>query len=438
MRSREAVRSQSALNPPLLAVDRASRAFLLISILSQRLGINIGDVSIPMMIPIVAVALVYYWTKRELLVIRARAAWLSVASVILGASVFANLIKGYSEIGSFLLLLLIILPAAFQPPQGNGLATLRFVSGTMVVFGAVALGQFAFQFIGGFVDLDRIVPPHLQLHGFVSTAEVRFGSGILRANGFVFLEPSFLSQFLAAGIICELMDRRRRFALLALGGGLIVTFSGTGVIMLGAGIVALTARFPLRRRALVIVAVAGCLLGVLTIGPLADLYGARIDAQAREGSSFDSRFSAPYTILVNEMRESGSAWDLLVGRGPGSTKDLLSRYSDNLLAEPFVVKIGYEYGVVALISFALVVNIVILRWGHLGVLALPWAVQMFALQNSVLNSGVMLLTIVAVGWRENPPAILVKTSEGVKQSMALLSMPRGQPPVGSRGPSGLV
>ena len=69
---------------------------------------------------------------------------------------------------------------------------------------------------------------------FNTVIPVQHGASLFKSNGFVFIEPSTFSQFLALAIVIELavFHSMRRFALFAL--AYLVTYSGTGLIVLAA------------------------------------------------------------------------------------------------------------------------------------------------------------------------------------------------------------
>ncbi len=72
--------------------------------------------------------------------------------------------------------------------------------------------------------------------------EIYYGSSILKSNGVVFLEASFASQFLALAIIVQILLGGGRLRLVLFGAALVSTLSGTGLLLLAAGLALLAVR----------------------------------------------------------------------------------------------------------------------------------------------------------------------------------------------------
>ena len=79
--------------------------------------------------------------------------------------------------------------------------------------------------------------------------KIDFGiSSLLKSNGFFLVEPSVMSQFMAMGIIIEVLYFRRLVWLGVLGLALVLAESGTGILVLAAFVVAVALRLGPARR----------------------------------------------------------------------------------------------------------------------------------------------------------------------------------------------
>jgi hypothetical protein len=83
--------------------------------------------------------------------------------------------------------------------------------------------------------LKTFVPAQFLAQGYNTSFPMEYGSSIVKANAFVFLEPSFLSQFLALALVVGVIVRVRSWQLLVLALGMASTLSGTGILLLVVG-----------------------------------------------------------------------------------------------------------------------------------------------------------------------------------------------------------
>jgi hypothetical protein len=112
------------------------------------------------------------------------------------------------------------------------LRLLSFLSCASAVIGVL---QYGGQFIVGpdlAFFLDTHLPESLLLQGYNRMNPLYWGTTLLKSNGLFFLEPSFFCQFLAIGVIAELLLGSRLLRLFLMGSGLVVSYSGTGLTML--------------------------------------------------------------------------------------------------------------------------------------------------------------------------------------------------------------
>jgi hypothetical protein len=139
---------------------------------------------------------------------------------------------------SLLLLIALHVPLLLRlreplPDMRRVVAFFSFVCAVCAVLGIL---QFALQ---GRVEnnwlfpIENFVPDAFRVQNFNEQAPLEYGSEVLRANGVFMMEPSYLSQLLAIGIIVEMVTRHRWMLLLLYFFAMVVSYSGTGFMVLG-------------------------------------------------------------------------------------------------------------------------------------------------------------------------------------------------------------
>ncbi len=205
-------------------------------------------------------------------------------------------------------------------------------------------------------NIHFVLPEAIRSEGAYTYS--REDAGLIKANGFFLRESSTLSLVMALAIILEYCTRARWLVLGILAGGLVSSFSGSGVIGIMAGLL-----LP-RSLARVPVFVA-CLVGVVVV--LFTLYSAdipylnvwlnRLDEFTMPNTSGYARFVAPLDMIAHSFDDGFfSTW---FGNGAGSYLReiglLKVKYEVN---DPTWAKLIYEYG---LLGFALVLSVFVLR-----------------------------------------------------------------------------
>jgi hypothetical protein len=221
----------------------------------------------------------------------------------------------------------------------------------LVIIAISGLLQFVAQFVGLRLFSFTGVLPKKILYEDGYNLVIGLGIGSLnKSNGFFLLEPSIFSQFMAMGLIIEILVERRPWVLVLLATGLVVSASGTGWIVLGGFL--LGSVFSMGVRGIVLSAVVVVLVAVMFIGVIflvPDLAGAitgRLDEFTRPGTSGHMRFITPFWLLSDVV--SRSPGSLLFGLGGGVSERLTMPY-EYVVNTP--VKIGLEYGLPALVAY---------------------------------------------------------------------------------------
>jgi hypothetical protein len=255
---------------------------------------------------------------------------------------------------SLLLLVAVHLPYIFKvPDSGDGERIIRFFLGIVTVLACCGIAQYGLQFIVGprfLFPIENFVPDKFIVQLFNHQAAMEYGSEEYRANGVFMLEPSFFSQVLAVGIIAELCTRGRMIRMALFGVALLVSYSGTGIMVLA---VCLPLCLISQRRWGLL------LLGILALAVIISLQlyshaGYRILSRVGEFSSSASK-SSGYARFVGgfylfDQFLWHDAWRTLFGYGAGSFTDHAARGRYGA-AEMALFKIVFEFGLVGAIAY---------------------------------------------------------------------------------------
>lgn len=250
----------------------------------------------------------------------------------------------------------------------------RFQLIVLAVAGLVA-SNWLTQIVGlGMPNIELVVPEKFLFDTYVYIQPVHWGSPYTKPNAIFFLETSSTSQFLAFGLIIELCLFRRLFHTGAMLAGLLLTFGGTGLllILLSAPFILFYLR-PVFAMALLICAPL-VILGASTIG-LVDNASKRSTEFSQQGSSANQRFLAPIESIDAALNGDGAR--ALFGNGAGNMPRAL-----NIVWNP-VSKMFVEYGLIAFVAW--LVFQVTSVFGHGVPFVVSWMVFMaFQLLNGSL------------------------------------------------------
>ena len=329
-------------------------AFVVLIVLTQRVGVPFGATAISVALPLTYLFVVTMAVRHRLTFSRIRAElyWIAVA-LVLAATAAVGLTGGTFSTDSLYLLLAIYFPWILRMAWGNGAAVVHRAGRTfvwvMVVVGALGAFQLASQLAGVWDYRDLVgewLPPDLQVPGYNTTIPLVWDSPVIKGNGFILLEPSFLSQFCALAIIIAVVLRMRVWAIVVLLAGVVSSVSGTGLMLLMAGGLLLLFRARRRIRPGYIVA-AGVGAVLLLLGPTAPFLLERSDELSTSGSSGDARFIAPYSSVAKGLEQEPERY--AVGAGPGNEQILILSGDDEARYANYsiVPKLLFEYGLVA-------------------------------------------------------------------------------------------
>jgi hypothetical protein len=269
---------------------------------------------------------------------------------------------------------------------------LEFFNTIMVVVACVAVAQWSAQLAGWvYRDLLDVVPDPLLIQGYNTTYPVQYGSSLMKANGVVFLEPSFCSQFLAVALIVQLLLGGHRWRLPLYAAGLLTTVAGTGIVLVGVGLTVLAVRRgpAWTVRVLLLVLLLGAVVQSTLPG---QILAGRTTERTEQDSSAQARFVAPYVLVAEGLARDTAT--LLVGRGPGIVSQSTGTRYFNVEGidanYPVIPKLAAEYGVVAAMLFVGFMVVALTRGTPSATVSAMMLVVYFVLSGSLLQPHTVL------------------------------------------------
>lgn len=342
---------------PVEALPRPLRigiALALVSlILLTRFGLNTGAYGLNFAVPILYV-MIFKGLADDKVNLDLPGLLLYVAFISVGAiSLMVNANLPYRQDGSMASLMLLAslyLPFVFviktYPMSREGwLWTMRLLLNISLFVAIAGIVQFYLQFVWKptwLFDFSPLIPKAISAD-VLANSEIEAGS-FLKSNGFFLREPSAFSFLMAFSLICELALFKRWMRLGVYAFALMLSYSGTGLLALGFGLL-----FPFGFKTVVRVSVIAVVGGILLL-----LFGdalnlsftlGRIGEFSAESSSGYIRYVAPMR-LVYELIDS-DPWTAFLGHGPGTVFHAVRAYEFH---DPTWAKLMYEYGVLGFVA----------------------------------------------------------------------------------------
>lgn len=384
------------LGKPVTDADRTYmlrlvKITLLVCIVGQRFALPVG--SAPITVPLIATYVFVFLARMRggVRYNRVRSElFIASAGLLILATFLSGFIGNSISLNSLLFVLIIYIPWVFCiSVQFRDLYVplARFYTRIMLVAAVIGVFQLGSQYAGVWVYEDyilNVVPENFLVQNFNTSYELAWNDPTTKANAFVFLEPSFLCQYLAVALVIALLIRAPAWQPAVLGLGMASTLSGTGIILLVVSVALMVIVAPNRiRPAYVLAGAVG--LAIVFATPAATILLDRKDETSQEGSSGYIRFVQPYTEVLAGLAKHVSR--LFVGAGPGSSDRLLTsfRSGGDAVVYTIVPKLAFEYGLVAMVVFVAFLMVSVYRGPPLPVLPTGMLVMIFFLSGSLLQ-----------------------------------------------------
>jgi len=369
-------------------------------IVLQRFAIPIGGPGVSLAFVLTLVVVLVLAVTGGLVHDLTRVLLFTAATAACGVAAWLYTLGGHQiSTASFFLLIVVYLPWLFRVPESRGRQAgaawlSRLFIRTMLAAAAVAVLQMVTQLLDVWTYVDpikaNVAEPYL-LAAYNTSIPIEYASPIVKSQAFVFLEPSFLSQFLGLAIILGILTRIPLWQLGLLGVAMFCTYSGTGIILLAVGVVLILLRSPrsIRPSMIVLAAVA---LTALLLSPYAAPLLNRTSEAGDNSSSLSLRFVIPYEQVAAGLEQEPQRY--LRGAGPGASERVLeSDREGSGLAVVYTVapKLLFEYGMLAGSLFLLFFLVTLLRRGPYRVIPGSLIVMLGFLSGSLLQPHVLLV-----------------------------------------------
>lgn len=245
---------------------------------------------------------------------------------------------------------------------------------TIIAIGGIA--QFFLQFVIGpqlAFPIDYLLPPGFLVEEYMNLNVLHYGSSIHKPNGIFLLEASFFSQLLAIAVLAELLTSNRILYVALFMVGMVVSYSGTGIIVL-----VVTMPFLIvtqKRWDLMLFALAGLIVAALLYEALnLKIFVNRATEFGSPTSSGFMRFVSAYYLFDQFLW--ADQWRSLFGFGAGVFKDYEVR-ADSTVHESALTKIVFEFGFLGAIINIGFLFFCVARSSAPGILKLGVAVMFF-------------------------------------------------------------
>lgn len=259
----------------------------------------------------------------------------------------------------------------------------------MLVMAVIALAQFAEQLTTGTrFSLFEHVPKGYWIEGYNTRPTLGWGSDFHKSNGEFFLEPSFLSQFLAVAVIVEILFFGSWPRIVLYGAGIFCSFSGTGMLLLvifGIATIVKARRYEL----LYPLPLLFVLYLLVQDNEYVTAITGRVGEFGAEGSSAQIRFETPNEALLDLVNRDFTGF--LIGRGPGVVDQLGELYRYGESNYPALHKLLIEYGLVGTIPFVAFLCWRFFAWPRSRVLAGALFFMYMVLSGSLLQPHTIFL-----------------------------------------------
>jgi hypothetical protein len=240
------------------------------------------------------------------------------------------------------------------PEDAQFLRTIRLFRSFMLLIAFAAIVQFLAQFMTpgpSLFTFESFLPQNIVSHGFNYVIPVPGLPFLNKANGFFLVEPSSLSQMVALAFIIELEFFTPSWRLPVLSLALILSFSGTGLLLFAVLVPGLLIRKGWG--GILLIVIPALLVGLFLTDNLKEtVWLDRVSEFQSDQSSGFARFLSPFYLFHDYVFPRLQT--TLFGLGPGSI-ELFFNKADYLAHDPTWGKLFFEYGVVGALPFSVFV-----------------------------------------------------------------------------------
>jgi hypothetical protein len=348
-----AARSVASERPMDTSATRIDIALLVSALFLPRFSLAFGPTFLHLELVSIGLILLYQFLAGKLLIQYDRLLWFLALALAATSSLLLNfkstMLTGYALFMAFYSQFTL----ARSSTADQYKRTLQAFQFLVMLLSCLGVAQFAAQFVVDgreLINFYGVVPDFLFGDPSAGWHEPRIseGNGIIKSTGFFLAEPSLLSQITALGILIEILEFRRPRFLLVMALGLLVAYSGTGLMLLLLFLPLAGLRHgKAGLSALLVVMFA---LGLFATGIIdLSVFTGRVGEIDDKGSSAFLRFVSPVWLAAKQF-DTASLQTLLVGSGPGTAKTFGDTwYPSGSEANWF--KLLYDYGIIGSFIF---------------------------------------------------------------------------------------
>ena len=377
--------------------------------------ISLPGISIPVTVPIAGVWLVLALLRGLVTIDPRRFLIWCLAAAVSGAMALLQLIwvaSPFVSFNSWALWMVIWLPLVVRLRDRSRvqyLRTLRAVAHVGLGLATLSVAFIVSQLLGvRYYDwVADVVPDNLLVHDYVITYPISYGSQIYKSNGWVALEPSFLSFLIGICLVSALVTRMSVVKVLILLAGLLSTVAGSGmaVLVVYVGCLVIVGRIGnLRRYALP----ALLLIGGFTSTIFGQAVGERVLEFGDARSSTSLRAIEPYVQLWPYWISDPVS--VVIGQGAGSSAAVVRGLGITGLLVPSTAKVLFDYGLVGGTGLILLMIVTYIRSPE-PLFAVSLAASMFVLQTASQPLVICSIMLFAF-WSPAPTDDLVEFRQG--------------------------
>jgi hypothetical protein len=335
-------------------------ALLVCALFLQRFSLSFGNSLMSLdLVPVVFI-LIHQFASGRLLILYDRLLWFLGLGLVATCSLYLNFNSGMLPSYALFIVMYFLFTLSRPASADRYKSTLQAFQFLVLVLAALAIAQFFAQFVVDGRELVRfygIIPDFLlssyAIGGVNTIIPIAEGSSLIKSNGMFLVEPSTLSQMTALGILIETLEFRRPRYLLFLAFGYLLSYSGTGLMML---LLFLPLAGLVHLRAILyglLVIIFGFVLSVTGVVDLS-VFTSRVGEFQDPRASGFVRFVGPFWLAADYF-DLASLRALLLGNGPGTTGAFTAQdrfwYSGGMTGT--WIKLFYEYGLIGSFVFLL-------------------------------------------------------------------------------------
>ena len=350
---------------------------LILCILTQKLAVPLGEKGLELPV-LITYGMIFILLRKKYIVfsLLRTALFCAFISALTLVTIFNNFSFSFPSIAAMILIYAIyVFVIPFDKESYRTLMS-RFQIICLIVAGLVCFNWTLNLLHVPPINLDNYIPEVFRFKNYVYIQPVEWGSPYTKPNAIFFLETSHTGQFLALGLIVEFCLFQRFILMGVFAAAVLLTFSGTGTLLVVLTVPLLFFYLKPAHRLAVILAIPVLLMVAFATG-LIDHAAKRSTEFSKHGQSGNGRFVAPFQMIEESVAE-GSIGQSLFGIGAGNGKK-----GEDVLLNP-VSKVIIEYGIVGTVAWFTFITVAMFGGGT--PLAIAWAlfVQYHLLNGSLL------------------------------------------------------